>query len=99
CFGSLGAPGVLSVGMDPVVPTHRILQPFCLGEAESLLDARADIGLAYATVQICHEDHRGDLLHQRPIHGLEIRERHAIVAHGWRHAVPEYRSEIAQYGL
>ena len=71
----LDAPAELILGMDVVVPADRILQPFGLGEAHDLLDARAHVGLADAAIEIGHEDDGRHLLHQGPVLGLQVGQR------------------------
>ena len=68
----LDAPAALIVRMDVVVPADRILQPFRLGEPHDLLDARAHVSLADAAIEIRHEDHRGHLLDEGAVLGLDV---------------------------
>src|ERR1700730_18398703 len=59
--------------MYPLVPAHRILQPFRLREAYCRLDMWTHVVLTYASIKVGHEDNCGDLLNQRPIPCLEVR--------------------------
>jgi len=68
------APAVLVVRMDVPVPANRILQPFFLGKTERRLDLRTDISLADATIEIGHKHDGRNLLHERAVPGLQIRQ-------------------------
>ena len=58
-LGGFRAPALLVVGMNLLIPAHRIFQPFFLREAQRRFDLRADIGFADAAIEIGHEDTAG----------------------------------------
>src|SRR5215469_3259863 len=71
-FGSFHAPAIFVIGMDLLVPEHRIFQPFRLGEPQCRFDLRTHIGLANTTIEVGHEHDCWKLFHQRPVSGLGI---------------------------
>ena len=71
---SFHAPAGFVVGMDLLIPHHRILKPFRLREPQCRLNLRAYVRLADTTVQVRHEHDRRKLLEQRPVLGFQIRE-------------------------
>lgn len=66
------APSLFVVRMDAVVTADGIFEPFFARVADSCLDLRAGIGFAGAAVDICHENHGGNLLEQSPIFCFDI---------------------------
>ena len=72
-LGGFHAPALLVVGMDVLVPAHRIFQPLFPREAQRRFDLRADVRLADTAVEIGHEDDGGNLLEQRAVFGFKVR--------------------------
>ena len=61
-FGGLNAPALLIVGMNLLVPAHRIFKPLRLRKTERRFNLRADIGFADSPIEIGHENNGGELL-------------------------------------
>lgn len=59
--------------MNLSIPENRILQPFPLRETERGFDLRAHVRFADALIQICHEDHRRNLIQQDLVSRLNAR--------------------------
>ena len=94
-LGGLDAPTVFVVGMDLLIPADWIFQPFALREPERLLDLRTHVGFADALIEVSHEDHGRDLLHQSAIPGFDVRSG----AVGGRGVLPGVLKEYAgQFG-
>jgi len=70
--GRFHAPTIFVVGVNLLIPTHRIVEPLFLFETERRLDLRADVSLALAAVEVGHENHGWYLLNQGAVLGLEL---------------------------
>jgi hypothetical protein len=60
--------------MDLVVPADWVFQPLFLGKPQRFLNLRAHVGFADAAIEISHEHHGRNLLHQGTVPGFQIRK-------------------------
>src|ERR1700685_653311 len=108
----LDAPALLVVGMNLLIPADGIFQPLFLREAERGLNLRTDIRLADSTIQVGHENNRGNLFDQGTIDRIDVGQllRFLIVLPVMRRqkasgvgsrlrAAEEYRGEIDEKSL
>ena len=71
-LGGFQAPALLVIGVNVLIPTDRIFQPFFSRISEGGFDLRAHIRLADTPVEISHEDNRRYLLQQSAVFGLKV---------------------------
>ena len=69
------APSRLVIGMNLLVPAHRVFQPFTLGKTQRRFNLRAHVGFADSLVQVGHEHDGGNLLDQSAIFRFQIYRR------------------------
>ena len=66
------APSRFVIGVDLLIPAHRVFQPFTLGKTQRCFNLRAYVSFADSLVQVGHEHHSGNLLQQSAVFRFQI---------------------------